>query len=156
MQKDTRNFVEGLLRDYPRIPRYIHRKEQEIKYPFRAYRDDNVGGGQGHSNNDSPTERIVFNIAGCDVIEGFKKQRNAISKALKKSDPVFVKVVERYYFDEYNTLSISAIGVEYGYSSRTLYNERNKLFENILIHLGWNHVIERDAILNEKSDRTAL
>ncbi|TPR12428.1 hypothetical protein [Apilactobacillus timberlakei] len=150
MQRSTINFIEELLRDYPKIPEYIERKKQDIKYPFNANRDDNVGGGQGHSNNTSPTERIVLKIDDCDFINAFQRQEAAIDKSLAKCDPSFISVIKEYYFDEYNAKTLPAVAANHGYSNPGIYRERKKFFKDVMRNLGLHHYIERDEIIADK------
>ncbi|MCT3278852.1 transcriptional regulator, partial [Lactiplantibacillus pentosus] len=45
MKRTTIRKVEDILRDYPKIDKYIEKREQELRYPT-VPRDDNVGGGK--------------------------------------------------------------------------------------------------------------
>ncbi|MCL0319413.1 hypothetical protein [Apilactobacillus xinyiensis] len=149
MNKNTANFIEDLLRDYPHIPRYIARKKQEIKYPYRPNRDDNVGGGSFHGGKDARAELILLKIEDSNFISQFLAQKDAIEDALLKCEPAFLEVVKEYYFDNYNTHSFRKIGMDHGYANNSLYKQRAKLLKNIMKNLGMHHVIERDEYKKE-------
>lgn len=150
MRTTTKNFIEDLLRDYPKIPAYIRRKNEEIMYPY-IEPDENVGGGQGHGLNHSPVERIVLKIDDNEFISAFKRQAKAINKALDTCDDSFTEVIESFYFTERCNRTITALGEDYGYSPAYIYRERNRFFKEILKNLGLSYLAERDQILQDRN-----
>lgn len=149
MRKNTKNFVEDLITDYPKIPRYIEMKKQSIKYPVSKNRDENVGGGKSNIIT-IPNEQYIIKIDDCEFISHFEHQFTAIYDALDKFDKDFNEVIEEFYFNENNTKTLAALGFEHGYSTKAIYAERNKLFNAILKNLNLEHLAERDAIVEER------
>ncbi len=54
MRLSTIRKVEDILRDYPKIDKYIEDREQELRYPVKPA-DDNVGGGKAQYKYGSQT-----------------------------------------------------------------------------------------------------
>ncbi|WP_054657811.1 hypothetical protein [Apilactobacillus ozensis] len=113
MNKDTVNFMEHILRDYPNIPRYIARKRQEIAHPYIAGRDDNVGGGTASGSKEAKAELLLLKIEDSKFISQFLFQKAAIEDALARCEPAFAEVVKEYYFDHYNHKSFRRIGLNH-------------------------------------------
>lgn len=149
MRKSTKAFIEDLLRDYPKIPSYIKHRKEEIMYPYQP-QDENVGGGQAHGLNNSPVERIVIKIDDSEFINAFKRQAQAINKALDNCDAAFLHIIEDYYFNDNCNRTLTGLGVEYGFSKTDLYREREKFFWDVLKNLGLKYIAERDQMLNKK------
>ncbi|KLD58813.1 transcriptional regulator, partial [Lactiplantibacillus plantarum] len=61
MKRTTIRKVEDILRDYPKIDKYIEKREQELRYPT-VPRDDNVGGGKALMRRSSSIVIIVLSV----------------------------------------------------------------------------------------------
>ncbi|MCP1250099.1 hypothetical protein, partial [Gluconobacter oxydans] len=81
MKRTTIRKVEDILRDYPKIDKYIKKREQELRYPTIP-RDDNVGGGKAQYKYPETTLNMIITIDEDRRINALKHQREVIDDCL--------------------------------------------------------------------------
>ena len=137
MEKAIFNHIEKMLRDYPKIDSYIRQRENEIMYPYKPDRDENIGGGRALNKRDESTELAAITIADDKYIQGLKRNKEIISRCLKQSDSLTYEIMEQLYFKEFPFLTMTGIA-QFNHVDRTVCSRRRtQLFEKIAEELGW-------------------
>lgn len=95
IDKNEFKFIEGLLTNHRRYPKWINEREQEILYPYRET-DGNIGGGSsGIISNE--TERIASMLVHDKRLNELKKQFETVSWALGDSNRATREIIVGYY-----------------------------------------------------------
>nr|WP_247652415.1 transcriptional regulator [Lactiplantibacillus pentosus] len=97
VKRTTIRKVEDILRDYPKIDKYIEKREQELRYPT-VPRDDNVGGGKAQYKYGSQTLDTLITIDEDRRINALKRQRNVIDDCLDDAGKDTGVIINELYF----------------------------------------------------------
>lgn len=132
-----RHAVEDILRDYPNLPKYIKRREQELTYPTPD-QDDNVGGGRAENKPKDPTGQLVITISDDERLCRLKREYMAITECLDESGSITVKIIQEVYFKKYTGKKIAEMCDEQmiPVSTTKAYDLRNKFLERLTKKLG--------------------
>lgn len=137
MEKAIFNHIEKMLKDYPKIDSYIKQRENEIMYPYKPDRDENIGGGRALNKRDESAEMTAITIADDKYIQGLKRNKEIISRCLKQSDSLTYEIIEQLYFKEFPFLTMTGIA-QFNHVDRTVCSRRRtQFFEKIAEELGW-------------------
>lgn len=102
--RNTYRIIQGLLRDYPDIEKYIQEREMLLQCPYYD-EDENVGGGKAQNKKDDHVERLAISIADDKYLTNLRKNKKAIEKCLKESDETTQRIIEELYFKHDLTLT---------------------------------------------------
>lgn len=97
MKRSTIRKVEDILRDYPKIDKYIEEREQELRYPSTPG-DDNVGGGKAQYKYGNQTLDTLITIDEDRRINALKRQRAVIDDCLDDVGEDTEIIVNELYF----------------------------------------------------------
>lgn len=95
-----RPVLEELLRDYPKLPQYIKKREEEIEHPVMDD-DENVGGGRAENKPKDPVGNTVITMTDDRSLQQLKREYRIISKCLDESGTITVRLIQELYFDNY-------------------------------------------------------
>jgi len=108
VKRATRNKVEDILIDYPKVDKYIELREQELRYPISAS-DDNVGGGKSNVMDNDGTLRMLITIDDDRRLNALKRQRDIISEMLEEYDKDTVTIIREIYFKKRPEFTIDGL-----------------------------------------------
>lgn len=97
MKRSTIRKVEDILRDYPKIDKYIENREQELRYPS-TQGDDNVGGGKPQFKYTNQTLDTLITIDDDRRINALRRQREVIDDCLDDVGEDTEIIVNELYF----------------------------------------------------------
>ncbi|VDG31395.1 hypothetical protein [Lactobacillus plantarum subsp. plantarum] [Lactiplantibacillus mudanjiangensis] len=97
VKRTTIRKVEDILRDYPKIDKYIEEREQELRYPSMPG-DDNVGGGKAQYKYGNQTLDTLITIDEDRRINALKRQRAVIDDCLDDVGEDTEIIVNELYF----------------------------------------------------------
>ena len=137
MRKSTILRVEDILRDYPKLERYIAQRIEDLKHPVYE-RDENVGGGRAENKRRNPVLDMLITIDEDERINALKRQKRAIAECLDESDQLTQVLIEDYYFYNRKRLSLSGVIAEkqLAVSSRTAFRLRHDFICRLAHKLG--------------------
>lgn len=108
MRTSTKRMLEDILRDYPKLPRYIKEREEELHHPTPDT-DDNIGGGRALNKVSNPVERLVLTIDDDRRLNWLKQEQMAIDDCLDKSGEITVEIINKLYFHNHNDATIRTL-----------------------------------------------
>ena len=98
MRKCTKNYLENILRMYPRYTEMIKLKEQELLNPS-LQRDQNSGGGRSGIIG-KPTEKLAISVLTDKEISVIINHKRAVEKVLNGMDDITHGIVVSHYFNQ--------------------------------------------------------
>lgn len=108
VKRSTIRKVEDILRDYPKIDKYIEKREQELRYPT-VPRDDNVGGGKAQYKYPETTLNTIITIDDDRRINALKHQREVIDNCLDGVGHDTEVIVNELYFKKHQQYTIDGL-----------------------------------------------
>lgn len=99
MKNYTKNYLQGILRDYPQFDFKIEKRKASLRNPDTVETDENIGGTSGN-NVGSPVERIATAIADDEEIAILESHQKAIKEILNRSDATTRDVIRLRYFEK--------------------------------------------------------
>ncbi|WP_436669832.1 transcriptional regulator [Lactiplantibacillus plantarum] len=108
MKRTTIRKVEDILRDYPKIDKYIEKREQELRYPT-VPRDDNVGGGKAQYKYPETTLNTIITIDDDRRINALKHQREVIDDCLDDVGHDTEVIIKELYFKKHQRYTIDGL-----------------------------------------------
>ncbi|MFT8937423.1 transcriptional regulator [Liquorilactobacillus sp.] len=137
MKKSTIRKIEDILRDYPKIDKYIEAREMELRYPHQI-EDSNVGGGRAKNKRAEPIEHLVITIDEDRMLHSLRKQRDVVDDCLDESDIDTKSIVNELYFKKRPQYTMSGLVqnniVHVGL--RRAYDLRNIFIGKVAVGLG--------------------
>ena len=107
MRRCTRNYLEGILKLYPKYVEMINEKEASLLNPDEFYIDQNTGGGGRSSIVGRPTEQKAVVILSNKDLEIIKGHKRAIETTLYESDDITKGIIKAHYFNDTKLDSIA-------------------------------------------------
>ena len=108
VKRSTIRKVEDILRDYPKIDKYIEEREQELRYPT-ATRDENVGGGKAQYKYPETTLNTIITIDDDRRINALKHQREVIDDCLDGAEHDTEVIINELYFKKHQQYTIDGL-----------------------------------------------
>ncbi|MCG0662327.1 transcriptional regulator [Lactiplantibacillus plantarum] len=108
VKRSTIRKVEDILRDYPKIDKYIEEREQELRYPT-ATRDENVGGGRAQFKYPETTLNTIITIDDDRRINALKHQREVIDDCLDGVGRDTEVIIKELYFKKHQRYTIDGL-----------------------------------------------
>lgn len=137
MKRGTFKHIEEILRDYPKIDKYLSDREEEILHPIKE-NDENVGGSRS-TDISKTTERKAITLAEDMRLRELRKQKEAVEYAFECSDFLTRRVIECYYMSRnkktWDTVTLEVASGQISIS--TIKRLRTSFFEKIANELGW-------------------
>lgn len=132
----TKKRIEEILRDYPKMDRYIHDRREELMFPIKS-EDDNVGGGKS-SKISKPQEQMLITIDEDKQLKALEREQRAVKTCLDESDTDTNIIARELYFREYPKYQMDGL-IEDGliYCGHTqAFQKKSKLIRNIAKEMG--------------------
>ena len=110
MKRSTIRKVEDILRDYPKLDKYIEQREAELRYPM-SQPDDNVGGGKTNYPDHDGLLRTLITIDEDRRINALKRQKDVIEDLLDECSKDTKIIVQELYFNRHPQFTIEGLVV---------------------------------------------
>jgi len=108
LKRSTIRKVEDILRDYPKIDKYIEEREQELRYPSTTG-DENVGGGRAQYKYANQTLSTLITIDEDRRINALRRQREVIDDCLDGVGADTEVIVNELYFRKHQRYTIDGL-----------------------------------------------
>ncbi|WP_203651095.1 hypothetical protein [Secundilactobacillus yichangensis] len=130
MDDYERQHLESILRDYPKIDRYMAVRMAERSYPY---------GGHSHVLSKLAVGTMLFDDSiGTDrCLAQLEINKECINFCLKHSDSDTRTIVEQLYFHHENNLTLEGIGMILNMSKSNVSRKRAAFFEFLKQELGY-------------------
>lgn len=115
MEKWKKNYLKGLLSEYPHLERYIKEKERELSCHRR--------------NNEGP---LLITISSDRRLRSLERKHRIIREALLESSPEVREIIEELYMKPCKNSSLTKVADQVYLSTRQVTRLRNHFFENLL------------------------
>nr|WP_282803979.1 transcriptional regulator [Secundilactobacillus kimchicus] len=137
MKRSTIRKVEDILRDYPKLDKYIEQREAELRYPT-SQPDDNVGGGKSNYRDPDTLTRTLITIDEDKRLNSLKHQRDVIDNLLDESGPDTLTIIRELYFKKYPRFTLRGLVEQHlvNVSRSTAYELRNRFISDCAKELG--------------------
>lgn len=131
MKRSTIRKVEDILRDYPKIDKYIEEREQELRYPATTG-DENVGGGRAQYKYANQTLSTLITIDEDRRINALRRQREVIDDCLDGVGADTEVIVNELYFKKRQQYTIDGLIANHlvHVSRRSAFRLKNKFIED--------------------------
>ncbi|WP_334352197.1 transcriptional regulator [Companilactobacillus sp. HBUAS56257] len=132
----TKKRVEEILRDYPKMDKYINDRRQELMYPIKPD-DENVGGGKS-SKVSRPQEQMIITIDEDKELKALEREKKAVEASLLDSDTDTNIIARELYFKEHPKYQMDGlIEDKLIYCRRTqAFQKKSKLIRRIAKEMG--------------------
>ncbi|HIW72645.1 MAG TPA: transcriptional regulator [Candidatus Levilactobacillus faecigallinarum] len=137
MKRSTVRKVEDILRDYPKIDKYIERREEELRYPTTPD-DENVGGGRATMTRNEAPLRAIITIDEDRRIHALKRQREIVDDCLDGVGHDTETIIGELYFKRHPRYTLTGL-VEnnlVGVGKARAYELRNDFIRECAKNLG--------------------
>ncbi|WP_334341189.1 transcriptional regulator [Companilactobacillus sp. HBUAS56275] len=111
IRSGTKKRIEEILRDYPKMDRYISDRKQELMYPIQEV-DENVGGGKS-SKVSRPQETYVVTLDQDMRLRMLERQKSAVTDCYLATDKDTRTIIDELYFKEHPTYTISGLSTQH-------------------------------------------
>lgn len=108
IKRSTIRKVEDILRDYPKLDKYIEQRENELRYPMRQP-DDNVGGSKAKYRNPDTLTHTLITIDEDKRLNALKHQRDVIDDLLDESGSETQTIIKELYFKRYPQFTLRGL-----------------------------------------------
>lgn len=130
MDDYQRQHLESILRDYPKLDKYMAMKLDELSYPY-----------QGHSHVLSKLAPGTLLFNDCIVTDRCLMQleinKRCIDFCLKQSDEITRDIIEQLYFRRANNLNLEGIGMMLNISKSSVSRRRAAFLSFLEQELGY-------------------
>ena len=103
----TRSRIEEVLRDYPKLDKYISDRNKELRHPYREP-DENIGGGKS-SKISKPQEQMLITIEADKRLSMLEQEKKAIDKCLITASDDTKTIISELYFREHPYYKIDGL-----------------------------------------------
>lgn len=136
IRSGTKKRIEEILRDYPKMDKYINDRRQELMYPIKPD-DENVGGGKS-SKISKPQEQMLITIDEDKQLKALEREQEAVAISLADSDTDTNVIAEELYFKEHPKYQMDGlIEDKLIYCRRTqAFQKKSKLIRRIAKEMG--------------------
>lgn len=136
IRSGTKKRIEEILRDYPKMDRYIHDRREELMFPTKS-EDENVGGGKS-SKVSRPQEQMIITIDEDKELKALEHEKKAVEASLLDSDTDTNIIARELYFKEHPKYQMDGL-IEDGliYCGHTqAFQKKAKLIRRIAKEMG--------------------
>lgn len=106
MKNYTRDYLKGVLREYPSLSNEIKKRKEAILNPDNQNADENTGGIRG-SEVGRPVEAVAVKIADDEEINNLLNHKNAIDLTMSHFNKEVQDVVRLRYFEQFCQADVS-------------------------------------------------
>lgn len=101
MKNYSKQYLKGLLREYPLLQDQIEARKKAIRNPESHEVDENIGGSSGNRIT-SVVESVAVKIADDEIISTYEYYHDAINSTLQRSNKDTRKIIELRYFRQWD------------------------------------------------------
>ncbi|MEJ1315474.1 transcriptional regulator [Lactiplantibacillus paraplantarum] len=132
MDKTIKNYLEQVLRDYPRTDKYIENRMKQLSYFNHNYKTHST------NNEDKNTmiTMIAININTDRRLTQLELNRTAIDYCLGNSDELTKNIITELYLKSHPFLNLEGVGNKYHTDKATVSRHRMHFFELLAKELG--------------------
>lgn len=127
-------FIESLLDEYSRYPKYLKRRREELQYPVKP--DNLKVGNNPNFNTEAPQESFVIKLSQDERLNQLEKQYEVMTEVLEGLASDEYQIIELYYLKKPRTLTWEGIANKVHCSRRRCFDVRNKVITEIGQRLG--------------------
>lgn len=136
----TRDEAIQAIKDYPDYERDKRKRELELKYPFDAYPDENVGGGHAQNVRDESLENEVSRVLSDPKLIELKRNKNAVESVLKQCvdkpvrtllDHATCEIVHEFFFANVRQYNATGLGERLHLSRARVYARRSAFIDEV-------------------------
>ena len=99
MRNYTKQYLQGLLREYPLLEEKIALRRESLMNPDSSIVDENIGGGSSNTVS-SVVESVAVKIADDELINLYERNKKDIDTTLNQSNEVAREVIRLRYFEQ--------------------------------------------------------
>lgn len=136
----TRDEAIQVIKDYPDYERNRRRRELELRYPFDACSDENIGGGRAQNVRDESLENEVSRVLSDPKLIELERNKNAVESVLRQCvdkqvrsllDKATYDIIYEFYFAEVKRHNADSLTQIIGVSRTQIYERRNAFIEAV-------------------------
>ncbi|SFV40552.1 hypothetical protein [Ligilactobacillus acidipiscis] len=136
----TRDEAIQAIKRYPDYERDRRRRELELRYPFDAYSDENIGGGRAQNVRDESLENEVSRVLSDPKLIELERNKNAVERVLKQCvdkqvrsllDRATYDIIYEFYFAEVKRYNAQAIADKVGLSRGRVYARKDAFIDEV-------------------------
>ncbi|UXR86187.1 transcriptional regulator [Staphylococcus felis] len=137
LKKQTINYLESELRNFPYMDKDINRVREEVLHPWFPT-DENIGGGRSNSNV-SVTEIKATRVVNDRRLAQLTRLKVAVEIVYENTTDEGRKLMDLYYFTKPRTLNLTGVANELHISKTTAYDLRKGILSSLADELGMIH-----------------
>lgn len=115
VEKWKKNYLKGILSEYPNLERYIKEKERELS--------------AHEGNHEGP---LLVTISSDRRLRSLERKHRIIQETLLESSPEVRRIIEELYMNPGKNSSLSRVADQVYLSTRQVTRLRNQFFEHLL------------------------
>ncbi|MEO1771445.1 transcriptional regulator [Candidatus Enterococcus ferrettii] len=119
MEKWKKDYLKGILSDYPNLKEYIKEKEGEISLQW--------------PNTD---DRLLITISSDRRLRNLERNHRIIQETLATASPEVRIIIKELYMNPYKNYNLSNVADQVYLSARQVTRLRDQFFANLLEKLG--------------------
>ncbi len=136
MKRSTFNYIADIIREYPTIDEYIHRREQELMYKYQEFKDENVGGGSALNKRDESVAELAITVAEDRRLNNLRRNERVVRESLVESDAITKDIIYELYTRENCVYTLEGLAQKAHLSLAAVKKRRLRFFEKVAEKLG--------------------
>lgn len=131
MKQTTFNYIKAILKDYPKIDRYIEEREKELRYPYRP--NDVNSDIKGMGKDPDSMGLMMITIEQDRRLRSLERNKEVVEKLLVKCDEDTRIIVEELYMRQFPKYTLTGLVENHivSCSRNTASKKRSALFHEI-------------------------
>lgn len=137
MDKVVFKYIEKSLKEYPKLPKYISEREEELRYPVKP-QDDNIGGGKALNKRNEKQEYMMITIDEDKRLNALKRKYRVITSCLDDAGSILEVILNELYFKNHPEHTLNSLVVEHiiPVGRSAAFEIRQKFFDKLALELG--------------------
>lgn len=136
----TREEAIQAIKRYPDYERDKRRRELELRYPFDAYSDENIGGGRAQNVRDESLENEVSRVLSDHKLIELERNKNAVESVLKQCvdkpvrtllDRATYEIIYEFFFANNRHYDAVGLGKHLSLSRSRVYARRDAFIKAV-------------------------
>lgn len=128
MEKWKKDYLKGILQDYPKMEDYyLERKEKLLLHNKKAHQ---------RSNTDTKDKKLLISISLDRQLINLERNQRIISLCLENSTEETRKIIKLLYMTNHRKVNLDLVADQVFLSKRQVIRLRDAFFEELAEHLG--------------------
>ena len=136
----TRDEAIQAIKRYPDYERDKRRRELELRYPFDAYSDENIGGGRAQNVRDESLENEVSRVLSDPKLIELERNKNAVESILSQCvdkpvrtllDRATYEIIYEFFFANNRHYDAVGLGKHLSLSRSRVYARRDAFIKAV-------------------------